>query len=741
VKTFVSEYYNLNGPYCTLDNFTSVTGSKILYYFVEINPEASIEALNKIFGKLSKDEMLRVPNRRDIIWALEKLCFWEETFIKSAELLARFAIAETESFGNNSTNLFFQLFGWQLSGTQAPPDLRLLVLEELSDSGNDDLKKLTISAAGHVLKTHGFFRVSGAESQGSRPVGKEWRPKIWKDLFDYWRDGLKFLQRFAMGEDEFGVLAREQIVESMGGQIYHGRFKDLDPVLKEICDYRGYFWPELYNKFYEIIRQRIKRSNRKELSPLKNWLRLLEPRTMAEKLQMFVKAPPSPIWDFERESKIMTRKIKKLALECSKNPEELINNLSLLFSGENPYGHFLGYSLGQNLKDSDSFLKRSLEILSDKKDEKNLSLNVLGGFLAGIRSKKPKKVEEFRNIIIKKKLLENQIFDLIILSGSSSDDLDVTIRLLEKGTIQIGYLRSRMFTGLFSGRTPEEIAVFCDKIQKFGPEGILSALEILYLTSLNDSDKKLIYKDEFRKIILEDHPITLGPIFTTSDGYQFKEIVKILLSETEKDVVLARSLTKDIISVCKSTRFDYHLLESLKPIVKCLISNYFEISWPSLSKLLLSKKYRDRHIMITLLGGNNFGHTPDPYLSNLIPPEKLIKWAMKNPGNGPEALIEIIPLTISKSDNSIEWNPVVLRLLDDVTDVRPLLDEMQSKIGSFSWVGSLIPAYQKQNAALNQLKTHKRPEVRQWAIDFIKRNEREIESEANSEEEEKLGIL
>lgn len=56
VKNFVSDHYKLNGPYCTLENFTSVAGSKILYYFVEINPDACIDALNKVFGKLSKDE-------------------------------------------------------------------------------------------------------------------------------------------------------------------------------------------------------------------------------------------------------------------------------------------------------------------------------------------------------------------------------------------------------------------------------------------------------------------------------------------------------------------------------------------------------------------------------------------------------------------------------------------------------------------------------------------------------------
>ena len=193
--------------------------------------------------------------------------------------------------------------------------------------------------------------------------------------------------------------------------------------------------------------------------------------------------------------------------------------------------------------------------------------------------------------------------------------------------------------------------------------------------------------------------------------------------------------------MCRSPQTDFHLLLTLKPVAKCLISHYFNTTWSSLSTVLLSKKFHDRHNMTLLFGGYNIEHAPNSYLLNSIPPEKLIKWAVKNPVNGPKTLIEIIPLTISRPDSSIEWNPIVLNLLECIADVRPLLEEMQSQMGYFSWSGSLIPMYEKQNAVLNPLKTHKRPEVRQWAIEFIKRNEGEIEEERKSEEEETLGIL
>jgi len=250
----------------------------------------------------------------------------------------------------------------------------------------------------------------------------------------------------------------------------------------------------------------------------------------------------------------------------------------------------------------------------------------------------------------------------------------------------------------------------------------------------------LLYKDEFRRIILEDHPITLESIFSSSDCYQFNEIIRILLSEKENDLTLAKSLTKDFIKMCRSSQNDFHLLRILKPVAKCLITHYFNTTWPSLSKVLLSKKFRDRHNMVLLFGGYNLDNSPDTYILNSVPPEKLIKWAVKNPLNGPEVLIEIIPLTLSRPDNSIEWNPVVLRLLERLIDVRPLLKEMQRMIGYSSWSGSRIPMYEKQNATLNLLKTHTRPEVRQWAVEFIKQNEAEIENKRESEEEGKIGI-
>ena len=54
--------------------------------------------------------------RRNIVNALEKLCFCKDSFHYAALTLARLALAENEEWANNSKGQFLQLFHVALSG-------------------------------------------------------------------------------------------------------------------------------------------------------------------------------------------------------------------------------------------------------------------------------------------------------------------------------------------------------------------------------------------------------------------------------------------------------------------------------------------------------------------------------------------------------------------------------------------------------------------------------------------------
>ena len=147
--------------------------------------------IERVFAGWSREQLLEVgPGRRNLIWALEKLCFWQDTFHIAAPLLLAFAAAENESWGNNATNQFLQLFHVFLSGTQAPPDLQLTVVDVALSGGNDEQKNLAVKALGAALRNGQFTRTGGVESQGSRSPQTDWRPKQWSEVFNYWQECL-----------------------------------------------------------------------------------------------------------------------------------------------------------------------------------------------------------------------------------------------------------------------------------------------------------------------------------------------------------------------------------------------------------------------------------------------------------------------------------------------------------------------------------------------------------------------
>ena len=108
--------------------------------------------------------------------AREELCFHEAAFSRSAQCLLLLASAENEQWANNATGQFLQLFRVFLSGTEAPPALRLALLDAALTSSDIRFRELCVRALETAIDTHGGTRTVGAEYQGSGAPLKEWRP-------------------------------------------------------------------------------------------------------------------------------------------------------------------------------------------------------------------------------------------------------------------------------------------------------------------------------------------------------------------------------------------------------------------------------------------------------------------------------------------------------------------------------------------------------------------------------------
>jgi len=127
VRTLSTQLCAPGGPLSTKDTALSPQGIKLVRSLVGLDPEATGRALERVLSPLGHDQLLGITGsiRGDLVASLERLAFHNSQFTLAAGMLLRLGAAETENYSNNATGQFLQLFSTFLSGTQAPPAVRI----------------------------------------------------------------------------------------------------------------------------------------------------------------------------------------------------------------------------------------------------------------------------------------------------------------------------------------------------------------------------------------------------------------------------------------------------------------------------------------------------------------------------------------------------------------------------------------------------------------------------------------
>ena len=735
-KQLTKELCDDTGPFGQAEVLNSDKGSRLFRSLVEVNPTDTANALERAFGSWDKEQLLQVQaGRRNLVWAIQKLCFWEETFPISARILLSFAVAENETWGNNSTNIFFQLYHYLLSGTQAPPNLRLQVIDEALASSDIDYKQIGVEALGHALHTHHFSRDCNAEIQGSRAPQEDWKPKVWQDVFDYWAKCLERLIPLASIDDELGALARNQIAGNLRGLVQYGRVDEIESALKSICVENDIFWPEAYKEVKMTIYFDGSKLPADGLNKLKNWLKLLEPQTFVQRWNLIISDPYIDYKTDEGEthSDRFYRLASEFAEECSKDPHELFENLEMIFKGNQSRGYEFGHALGKYLDQHEFFIKKSLSILKDIPSEKANS-SVLCGFARFVSSENPKLIQDMLDSIVDDENLYIHAINLTCSIKVQKNDLDRIIELVKKGCFNPNDLRQFAYGGTLKHLSPEDVISFCKDIISFGNEGILPAFEIIFMYTFKDDEKFELCQDEIERIL--EIPDILLEFESTSnmDDHYFIELVSKLL-DGERNDNFAINISKVIIRDFSSDDFMVGLSYSLKPVLRILLSKYRDVTWPIFGEALLS----DYRISYLFMPDNNAKHYSEGVLTELSD-DFLIQWCNDNSEKGPVIVANLVPLFVEEGD-IYSFHPIAKYLIynfGDRTDVQSAID---SNMWTFSSVDSRTPYYEKQIEAIKELKTDENPKLGIWCAKMIKKLNERIEHENGRYEERKLGVF
>ncbi len=104
--------------------------------------------------------------------------------------------------------------------------------------------------------------------------------------------------------------------------------------------------------------------------------------------------------------------------------------------------------------------------------------------------------------------------------------------------------------------------------------------------------------------------------------------------------------------------------------------------------------------------------------------------------NFPSRLAHMIPIYAYNESGENDFHEFVYWFLDNLEkfkDTKAILSGIGANMNSFSWIGSIIPLWERQKECFLKLMSHKNPLVRDWAKRNVETLEQEIKSDQRKE--------
>lgn len=737
VQTLTEQLCGKTGPFGQAGVILSKRGSRLFRSFVVVNPEATSHALFEILKDLTEDQIRNIDGdvRRNLVWSLELLCFRKGNFFESAWSLLLLASAENESWSNNSTGVFAQLFKIYLSSTEAYPALRLAVLKEGFKQKNPNMDKVILKSISGVFDTHGGTRMVGAEYQGSKPPLIEWRPKVWQEVFDYWEECIQILFEYSDYPEAIGEQSRDILGKSIRSIFPRGQVALVEKIITFIVERHGAYWPKALNSLNSIREFDLEGMPAEGLAALERLTALLTPNSedLESLLKFYIVGPHSSYkrneaGNYVDESEIRAEEfIKSLKGQYS----TLKQYICLLQSDRPRYASLLGFNLMDGSNDANQFLRFAItQLLQTPRANPDLVL----GMLRKLLDINPLKWQKYLKLFYRSKLL-NQYFPAVLRSGDiTSNNLALLFRLIEKGKLQERAASNIIFSTDYPNITCQEIGDFAIKLAAYSPQGAWTAFDLLSMHTHSSEPRKACLKNEVKKIATQVELHGEGKT-ESRDWYSWTEIV-LRLIETEPPE-FSLDIAKQIIAATKHNMDHTNIWDYIKKIVAKLLDTHLNVIWSLFSVEIINANYMDRYWLRQIFEREDSFSIKNESLFNKIPIESILAWCHEYPDIAPAFVAESMNV-FKVSDSQKVPTELFVRLLEEFGDSDDVASSLRANLSSKGWSGSLVPHLQSDMEALSLLQNHANAKVQAWIRNQISYLKKSIAYENERDEEDRF---
>lgn len=737
VQSFVENFCDANHPFGQAELLLSKQGSRLFRALVEVNPIVTSNQLHRVVKRLTDEEIKEITGdvRRNLVWALEMLVFHEDCFSKSSWCLFKLAQFENESYGNNSLGQFSQLFRWQLSGTEANFTQRLAVLNKALALNIENADIVIIEAVKTAIDTHGGTRIIGAEFQGTKPELKEWMPKKYQEIFDYWQSLLDILLEI-IKRGRFIEQVKDAFGHEIRGLLRYKQPEQLDVFIKEVIKLTGKYWPAAAQSIAHALHYDKKGMDQEQVELLKSWEKLLSPDddNLEEKLKLIVLNPSREHVEGKDGHLIdmAGEDAKQLSSQLKNSHAELIPFLDLLMTfPEQKQSWIFAKSLVVESDDITELLEALLDFL---RNHKRVNTQFVSGFLVGLYANSPDEWKEVVELFGADERLIEYYPDTVRTGNFDCSHLNTFIELIKSGKLPSHTASILAYGRATEHLTEDVIAQFCMSLSKVDPTAVWVALDNINMYThgrkninfevLNPVLVHLVLNVSFKKENKTRH----------SDSYHWlKAIDRLLKTEGEE---FALKVCQHLIEQVGNNDVDYSdLWDYLGNAFYKAFELHGNFLWPKLANKFIDGSAIKQYRLIDLLGSGKSFSKRDNSIFDLLDQSIIIDWC-----HDEVALIIVgraISMFIENNEKRV-INPLIVELIAEYGDNKAFVNEISSNFSSRSWSGSLVPYLEADKELIQPLMDHKNINIKSWASNFVDNISNQIEHEIKQDAEENM---
>ncbi len=722
-----------------LVSLDSEFGSKLLDRFVHLAPDAAMDHLDRLLSSKSIDELPAFDaGRLHIIWALEKLVFRRQTFDAAARLLlklgaAKFqteALPKKEDWANNASGQFVGLFQLYLSGTEATPEEKLIVLDDGLADADERVRKLCIEALNRMLENGHFSRSAGSEHIGAGEALQDWRPETYREIFDYHRAALSRLEQIALDANDPNC---ERGLNSIG--LHLRSLFSIVTLLDEIQAmtarlreaYPGWYKAAFgVNEWLYFDRNDADEAYQRRLRKYYDGLLPTDP---LEKIYFYSSGwahDPDACYDQDgnNDHAYGSNKINELVNASPRDAAYFFPLIDKYLAKQAKTGWIAINRVAQHVNDPECLLQHLLEsTIADS--EVAVVSGYVRNIISGAAQADRNKGLECLGLALSVQSLSAASIDFISAVGLDDELMRCAIELVQHDTVephQVSVLASSDILQTVTHGLIETLIITLLAKQEHGAWAAVDFLAVLYR-----SDPKEGRLLQSLKQSVTNRALFEKPRYSPMDWYHWCELVEKLFDGGHIDDDFSVELVDFIISVTSVEKYNFQLGfdDYAQKILRRLISSSPRLVWAKYHEVRTAADRRAKYRLSSLFGGG-VEHSSGPGILNDIPQEIYVPWMLENKEERMPFILDWIQL-FTGAGNERNWKPEFVSFVDAHVDCPERLDGLCSRLTTGVWVGSYANKFEPGCNQLLQLRElSSNPHVRGWINRMVSWMEQKI---------------